>query len=274
MVRLPAWTSALTFTCSFIEFVMPQWCTGTVVNRKTWCPGLFTITVATEEVEPFSPGQFLQLGVFPEEQHGDTDALINRPYSVASPHGSQLEFFIVTVPDGELTPRLEKLAEGSTLQVAKKAAGSFTLKKCPEKKHLWLVATGTGLAPYIAMLRTEEPWERFEKIVVVHGVRLAQDLAYTEELKELETSKSGRFRLVQTLTREDSDSALRGRIPELLESGELESTATCKITAEDSAVYLCGNPAMLDSMEEALGKREIKKHRSKSPGNIVLERYW
>lgn len=253
---------------------MPQWCTGNVVDQKVWSPGLFTITVATDEVEPFKPGQFLQLGVFPDGQEGDEDALINRPYSVASPHGNQLEFFIVKVPDGELTPRLEKLTAGSTLQVSKKAAGSFTLKKAPEKKHLWLFATGTGLAPYIAMLRTEEPWERFEKIVLVHGVRLASDLAYTEELKAYEASKPDQFSLVQSLTREDSELAMRGRIPELLKSGQLESTTSCPITADDSAVYLCGNPAMLDSMEEALAERQMKKHRSKSPGNIVLERYW
>ena len=253
---------------------MPQWCTGNVVNQKLWSSGLFTITVATDEVEPFLPGQFLQLGVFPDGHDGDEDALINRPYSVASPHGKELEFFIVTVPDGELTPRLEKLVAGTTVQVSKKAAGSFTLKKSPEKKHLWLVATGTGLAPYVAMLRTEEPWQRYEKIVLVHGVRQASDLAYTKELKDYETSKPSQFCLVQSLTREDSDNTLRGRIPDLLKSGQLESTASCQITAEDSAVYLCGNPAMLDSMEKALAERGMKKHRSKSPGNIVLERYW
>ncbi len=254
---------------------MPQWCTGTVVDRRSWCPGLFTITVETDEVQPFLPGQFLQLGVFPPGQDGDTDALINRPYSVASPHGRRLEFFIVTVEDGELTPKLQALTVGDTLMVSQKAAGSFTLKKAPEHgRHLWLIATGTGLAPYIAMLRTEQPWERFEKIVLVHGVRFANDLAYTEELKQLEADRPDQFRLIQTLTREESADALKGRIPELLDDGQLESTAGCQINQEDSIVYLCGNPAMLDSMEEALGKREMKKHRSKSPGNIVLERYW
>jgi ferredoxin--NADP+ reductase len=253
---------------------MPQWCTGTVVNRQEWAPGLFTITVATDEVASFEPGQFLQLGVFQDGHDGDPDALINRPYSVASPHGTQLEFFIVTVPEGELTPRLEKLQEGSTLQVSKKAAGSFTLKKAPDAKHLWLVATGTGLAPYIAMLRTDEPWERFEKIVVVHGVRHASDFAYTEELKKYEAEKPEQFRAVQTLTREDSDIALRGRIPDLVASGQLEEATGCQLSAEESVVYLCGNPAMLDSMEEVLAERQMKKHRSKSPGHIVLERYW
>lgn len=253
---------------------MPKWSSGTVVDRKSWSSGLYTITVETQAVEPFAPGQFLQLGVFPEGKDGDEDALINRPYSVASPHGERLEFFVVTVPDGQLTPHLESLPVGASLVISQKAAGSFTLKKAPDKKHLWLVATGTGLAPYIAMLRTEEPWQRFEKIVLVHGVRHASDLAYTEELKAYETSKPGQFSLVQSLTREGSDDALRGRIPELLDSGQLEAAAGVKLSAEDSAVYLCGNPAMLDSMEEALGKREMKKHRSKSPGNIVLERYW
>ena len=124
------------------------------------------------------------------------------------------------------------------------------------------------------MLRTEEPWQRYKKIVVVHGVRRASDLAYTEELTAYKEKHPGKFELVQSLTREQSETTLRGRIPELLASGQLEKAADCELSATTSSVLLCGNPAMLDSMEDLLNNRDMVKHRSKAPGQIVLERYW
>jgi ferredoxin--NADP+ reductase len=258
----------------FAETDMPKWSEATVVEKKVWSEGLFTIRIAADEITPFLPGQFLQLGVFPEGHDGDESKLINRPYSVASPHGELLDFFIVLVEDGELTPKLWALGEGDKLQVSQRAAGSFTLKKTPEAETLWLVATGTGLAPYVAMLRTEEPWENFQNIVVIHGVRHFADLAYTDELKSFEQQYPERFKLVQALTREEADGTLNGRIPGLFDNGEIESQTGFQCRADNSSILLCGNPAMLDSMEEVLGKREMKKHRSKSPGQIVLERYW
>lgn len=247
---------------------MPKWCPAEVTARKVWTEGLFTLSVKTDDVLPFAAGQFLHLAL-----GGETDR-INRPYSVASPHGKVLEFFIVRVDDGELTPKLWELKVGDAVEISERAAGSFTLKKTPDAEILWLVSTGTGLAPYIAMLRTDEPWERFEKIVVVHGVRLAADLAYTEELKALETKYPDRFQLIQSLTRETVDGTMRGRIPALIQDGSLEKQLGWSMNKDNSSVLLCGNPAMLDDMEEKLGEREMKKHRSKSPGQIVLERYW
>lgn len=247
---------------------MPKWCPAKVVEKKIWTDGLFTLTIENEDVTPFSPGQFLHLAL------GDDENRVNRPYSVASPHGKQLDFFIVRVDDGELTPRLWNLEAGDDIQVSERAAGSFTMKKTPDAEILWLVSTGTGLAPYIAMLRTEEPWERFEKIVVVHGVRLAADLAYTQELRAFEEKYPGRFKLVQSLTREESDCTMHGRIPNLLVDGSLEANVGWEMTKDNSAVLLCGNPAMLDDMEEKLGQRGMIKHRTKAPGQIVLERYW
>lgn len=253
---------------------MPTWCHAKITHKKIWTDGLFTVTIEAPDVQDFEAGQFLQLGVFKEGREGDEDGIINRPYSVASPCGKHLEFFIVVVPEGELTPKLNALNVGDPILVNDKATGRFTLGKTPDAEHLWLIATGTGLAPYIAMLRTGAPWERFKKIVVVHGVRHATDLAYTDELNAYKKKYPGRFALVQSLTREQSDTALRGRIPALLASGQLEKAANCQLSATTSSVLLCGNPAMLDSMEDLLNNRDMKKHRSKSPGQIVLERYW
>ena len=259
---------------------MPKWFQSKVLEKKVWTDGLFTISIDGSGVEPFKPGQFLHLAGYPNGIAEDADdetrekQRVNRPYSVASPHGDRLEFFIVRVDDGELTPHLWKLEPGDDIEVSEKAAGRFTLEKTPDAENLWLVATGTGLAPYVAMLRTDEPWERYRKIVIVHGARHATDLAYTEELREMEKSRGGAFKLVQALTRESADGAMQGRIPALIESGDLEKEVGCEMTKEASAVLLCGNPAMLDSMEELLGKRSMVKHRSKAPGQIVLERYW
>jgi ferredoxin--NADP+ reductase len=256
------------------EHTMPTWCQAKITDKKIWTDGLFTITIESPDVQNFEAGQFLQLGVYKEGREGDEDGIINRPYSVASPHGNQLQFFIVVVPEGELTPKLDALKVGDPILVNDKATGRFTLGKTPDADHLWLISTGTGLAPYIAMLRTEEPWQRFKKVVVVHGVRHASDLAYTEELNSYKEKYPGKFELVQSLTREQSDTTLRGRIPALLASGQLEKAADCELSATTSSVLLCGNPAMLDSMEDLLNNRDMIKHRSKAPGQIVLERYW
>lgn len=245
-----------------------KWCPGIITRKTVWSDGLFTIQVQVEGVQEFQPGQFLQIG------HQDGDEHVHRPYSVASPWSPKLEFFIVRVDDGQLTPYLWGLEEGASLDINHRAAGSFTLKKTPDAEVLWLIATGTGLAPYIAMLRTDEPWTRFKKIVVVHGVRLAQDLAYTEEFETLTEQRAGQFTYIPTLTREAADGALQGRIPQLLKSGQLEKRAGCQMTCDNSSVLLCGNPAMLDDMEQYLETRQMKRHRSKSPGHIVLERYW
>jgi ferredoxin--NADP+ reductase len=259
---------------------MPKWFQSKVLEKKVWTEGLFTLTIDGSGVEPFSAGQFLHLAGYPNGIVDDADEeqrekqRVNRPYSVASPHGEKLEFFVVLVEDGELTPHLAKLEPGDDIEVSEKAAGRFTLEKTPDAENLWLIATGTGLAPYIAMLREDSPWQRFKKIVVVHGVRHANDLAYTEELRELESSRAGAFKLVQALTRESTDDTLEGRIPALVENGELEKAAGTEMAKDNCSVLLCGNPAMLDSMEEVLGQRLMTKHRSKAPGQIVLERYW
>lgn len=245
-----------------------QWCPAKIVKKEIWTEGLFTIHVECSEIKPFVPGQFLQLAVVEGEKR------INRPYSVASPHGTVVEFFIVLVEEGELTPRLWALEPGDELEVSQKAAGSFTLEKTPDANTLWLVGTGTGLAPYIAMLRTDDPWNRYEKIVLVHGVRHANDLAYTQELTELANQRGNQFSFVQSLSREQADGALYGRITNILESGELEMAAGCELTADTSSILLCGNPAMLDSMEELLAKRQMKRHKRRDPGQIVVERYW
>jgi ferredoxin/flavodoxin---NADP+ reductase len=245
-----------------------QWKNATVVEKKIWAPGLFTLRLNAPDVLPFEPGQFLQLGKQVDGHH------VNRPYSVASPHAQELEFYIVLVEDGKLTPVLWKAEPGDSIDISDKAAGSFTLSKAPAGKHLWLISTGTGLAPYIAMLRTQTPWQRFEKIVVVHGVRYMTDLSYVDELKAFETAYPGRFTYLPVVSRESHPHGLSGRITHCLEQGSLEEKAGERLCPEHSVILLCGNPAMLDELEALLAIRNIQRHKRSQPGQIVVERYW
>ncbi len=244
-----------------------KWTPGVVRHKKVWAEGLFTLQIEAPGVEPFEPGQFLQLGVEQPDGH------LHRPYSVASPHGRVLDFFIVLVEDGRLTPILWEMEPGESLDVSTRAAGSFTLSNCPDAQTLWLMCTGTGLAPYIAMLRTETPWERYPNTVLVHGVRYGRDLAYQEELAEYRRRRGEQFRYIPVVSREKVDGALEGRITTCISNGALESAAGASLDT-NSCVMMCGNPAMLDETESLLGQRGLRRHRRKEPGQIVVERYW
>lgn len=244
-----------------------EWTEGIVRDKKVWAPGLFTLSIEAPDVQAIEPGQFLQLG------YERSDGHLHRPYSVASPHGNTLEFFIVLVESGQLTPWLWKLNPGDRIDVSKKPAGGFTLKKCPDASTIWLVGTGTGLAPYIAMLRRPEIWQRYQKVVLLHGIRHASDQAYLEEIAGYSERFGSQFVFVPVISREQVAGALFGRITNCLVDGSLETMTQCALTL-DSCVMMCGNPDMLDEMERLLGERGLKKHRHSNPGQLVIERYW
>jgi len=244
-----------------------KWTTGVVENKRVWAPGLFTLSIAAAEVAPFKPGQFLQLGRM------ESTGRLNRPYSVASPYGAVLDFFIVLVENGRLTPYLWDLQPGDPVDVSVRAAGSFTLEKCPPATSIWLLSTGTGIAPYIAMLRDVEIWQRYEQIFLVHGVRQSSDLAYREEIGQYQQRVGDRLKYLPVVSREVVSDSLSGRITTCLLDGSLESRAGAVIDT-NSCIMMCGNPDMLDQTEQILASRGLQRHRSKSPGQIVVERYW
>ncbi len=244
-----------------------KWTRGIVHRKTVWAEGLFTLEISAPDVSEFEPGQFLQLGFDQEDGH------LHRPYSVASPHGAILDFFVVLVQDGKLTPLLWNLQSGDEIDVSIKAAGSFTLSHCPDATNLWLIGTGTGLAPYIAMLRCPDAWQRYERIVLVHGVRHASDLAYQDELAHHRQVHGSRFSYLPVISREKVDGALQGRITHCLTNGSLEGAASLEFN-QDSVVMMCGNPDMLNETESLLEDRGLKKHKKKEPGQIVVERYW
>ncbi|HTQ04004.1 MAG TPA: ferredoxin--NADP reductase [Polyangiaceae bacterium] len=247
---------------------MQGWSAGHLIARRDWAPGLATLVVAAE-VEPFAPGQFVNLAL-------DIDGVIERrSYSIASPPGAPLQFLVTEVVGGALTPRLLRLRPGDPLWVEPKPQGFFTLKWLPDARELWLVATGTGLGPFLSILGSDELWRRFERVVLVHGVRDATQLAHRDELLRLAAERPRQLSLVAALSREAAPpDLLHGRITTLLSTGELERAAGVPITPEHTHVMLCGNPAMIEEMTALLGTRGLRKHRVRTPGHVTFEKYW
>ncbi|HYP86839.1 MAG TPA: ferredoxin--NADP reductase [Polyangiaceae bacterium] len=237
-----------------------------VVNRHDWAPGLMTLRVA--ERAEFRPGQFMNLGLFLAE------GFVSRSYSLASAPGQPLEVLLARVGTGALTPALFELKEGSKLSVDPTPQGFFTFDYVPPHRELWLLATGTGLGPFLSMLRSGQAFERAERVILVHGTRGPTELAHRSELEALAAGRGGAFRYLPVLSRSSEGDLLQGRLTQALASGELERRAETEISAASSHLMLCGNPSMIDETITLLAARGLKKHRQRSPGHITTEKYW
>ena len=240
---------------------------GRVSARRDWAPGLVTLTIDAA-ISPHTPGQFVNLGV---ERAGE---VVRRSYSIASAPGAPLEFYVKEVPGGALTPELTHLPVGARVLVEHQPLGFFTLDYVPPCRDLWLVATGTGLGPFIAMLRAPQIWQRAERIVVAHGARRADHLSYAEELDALTRTHPGRFTRVPIVSGDAHGSALHGRVTTAFADGTLEARAGVALDPERSHLMLCGNPDMILELTAALGTRNLRKHRVRTPGHITAEKYW
>jgi ferredoxin--NADP+ reductase len=241
---------------------------GRVAARRDWAPGLITLTVDAT-IEPFVAGQFVNLGL--PAEGGD---LVRRSYSIASAPGAPLEFYLKEVVGGALTPRLTRLQVGSRVLVERKPQGFFTLGYVPQCRELWLVATGTGLGPFLAMLRGGELWQRFERISVVHGAREASHLSYGEELAAFSAAHPGRLSYTTLVSGGSPGSSLPGRVTTAFADGSLEARAGLSLDPERSHLLLCGNPDMILELTAVLTARGLRKHRVRTPGHITAEKYW
>ena len=247
------------FTEKFIE--------GRVIENKHWTEHLYSLRIQAEPV-PFTAGQFGKLALDIEGQR------IARPYSfVNAPDESIIEFYSSIVPKGPLSPRLAALKQGDRVRISDKGSGFLVLDEVPEGKYLWLLSTGTGVGPFLSILRTGAPWQRFERIVLVHAVRYGKDLSYQEVIKNLGEEHAGRFIMVSFISREESDFSMRGRIPTAIREGTLERRGTTPFN-QDSQVMICGNPDMIKDSIAALEEKGLRKNRRRSPGHITVERYW
>jgi ferredoxin--NADP+ reductase len=156
--------------------------------------------------------------------------------------------------------------------VASNPAGFLVLSEVPDAETLWLISTGTGIAPFLSILRTEAPWRRFKHVVLVHAVRRARELVYREMIEDL--VKKNLLRYVSFVSREAHPGSLAGRIPAAVRDARLEQAAGLEIAPESSQVLLCGNPDMLRDATAALVERGLRKHRRRNPGQISVESFW
>ena len=247
---------------------MEGWIEATVTENKRWNARLCSLRVTAESLPTFVAGQFLRLGL---EVDGE---LIARPYSlVNSPDEEVAEFYFNKVPGGPLSTRLHALEQGDKVWLSKMVAGFLTLPDIPDGKHLWLLATGTALGPFLSILKTAEAWQRFEQIVLVHGVRSEDELTYQELIANTQQRYGDRFHYLASVTREKLPHSLAVRIPEAIASGELERAVEVPLLPEHSRVMLCGNPGMVEGCVEALGAKGLQRHRRREPGQVVLEVY-
>ena len=255
---------------------------ATLIRRIDVTPELAIFHVAPDAGVPeFLPGQYLALGLpgsaaraayFPPEIAAHpADKLIKRAYSLGSPPSERnfFEFYIAILPQGALTARLANLKEGDRLFAAPKVTGTFTLKEVPAQRNLIFVATGTGIAPFVSMLRHQATWNSARTITLLHGVRFARDLAYRQELQEFER-KYPQFRYMAFVSRE--------KLPADARHGYVQGAFTVGGLQPDPStdhIFLCGNPAMCDAMVELAATRGYSEHSRRNPqGSLHLERYW
>ena len=239
-----------------------------MVDRFAWTDTLCSLRVAAD-IDPFKAGQFTKLGLPIDGE------IVARPYSlVNAPEEQPLEFTFTIVPNGPLSRRLAALDRGAPVLVAPRPAGFLVLQEVPQADHLWLMATGTGIGPFLSILKTPAPWQRFRRVVLVHAVRLRKELIYPDTIRAVAEANTERFAWIPFVSREATDFALAGRVPQAIADGRLEARAGVPIDPTTSQVMLCGNPRMVEDTTEALIARGLKKHRRREPGQISVENYW
>ncbi|ATA25746.1 ferredoxin--NADP(+) reductase [Brenneria goodwinii] len=248
---------------------MAEWVTGKVIQVENWTESLFSIRIHAP-IAPFTAGQYAKLAL-------DVDGeRVQRAYSyVNAPSDHNLEFYLVNVPEGKLSPRLHALRPDDEVMVTKDAAGFFVLEEIPDCETLWMLATGTAIGPYLAILQEGKDLARFKNIVLVHAARFARDLSYLPLMQQLQQRYYGQLHIQTVVSREESAGSLTGRIPVLIANGALESAVGLPMETATSHVMLCGNPQMVRDTQQILKEeRQMTKHLRRRPGHITSEHYW
>jgi ferredoxin/flavodoxin---NADP+ reductase len=245
-----------------------------VIDVRHWNDSLFSFRTTRDPGFRFDSGQFVMIGLETEGRP------LLRAYSIASANWEEhLEFFSIKVPNGPLTSRLQHVKPGDPLIVSRKPTGTLVLNDLRPGRHLYLLGTGTGLAPFLSIIRDPETYERFERVVLAHGVRNIADLAYADEIeRELPRheylGELVRQKLIYypTVTREPFHH--RGRITDAIVDGLLsEATGLPPLNPATDRVMLCGSPAMLTDLGTLLDGRGFQASpRTREPGDYVVER--
>ena len=253
-----------------------KYTTETITEVRPWTDSLFSFRTTRDPGYRFVPGQFARLGV-PGNAEGST---VWRAYSIASAaHDEHLEFFSVVVPGGAFTSRLSKLKEGDPIHVERRSYGFLTTDRFEAGRDLWMLATGTGLAPFLSILHDFHTWETYDNLVLVQSVRTQQELAYEDLIRGFERSEyyaefAHKLRYVRVVTREPAPGTLRDRVTKLLSSGVLEENVGLRLDHDRSRIMLCGNPEMVEDSRKILVERGYRLSRRGDPGHLAVENYW
>ncbi len=258
----------------------------TVLWVKHWTDQLFSFAITRPASFRFRSGEFVMIGLPGEPilgEHGVGKPVL-RAYSIASPHfADELEFFSIKVADGPLTSRLQKIQPGDQVLMAKKPTGTLVLDALKPGKRLFLIGTGTGLAPWLSVARDPDAYDRYERVVICHTVRTAADLAYRELFEgglhadELVGEQAAlQFTYYPTVTREAAPEGVHeGRITDLITSGRLFRDLGLEGSAFDPAedrIMLCGSMAMIKDTAAILEAQGLVEGSNNEPGDFVLER--
>ena len=274
-----------------------------VIEVTRWAPTLLSFKVTRPDGFKFTAGQFVRLGIHGKdlqyfaqnhetklitsetqnyEEQGqlvDLDGYVFRAYSVASsPYDEFIEFFSVVIPQGEFTSKVNHIQVGDSLLLKTTPFGYLTLARyqLPLPNDLWLLATGTGLAPFLSILKTIDVWQQYQRIILVYSARTSQKLAYQAQISSIKSiygDNGAAFVFLPIVTREADYAGEKARIPNLILSGKLTELVGQKLDKERSHVMLCGNPQMVEDTKEALKSIGLTMNR-RGEGNIAVENYW
>ena len=270
----------------------------TVIEVTRWAPTLLSFKVTRPDGFKFTAGQFVRLGIHgkdlqyfaqnyetklitseTQDKPIDLDGYVFRAYSVASsPYDEFIEFFSVVIPEGEFTSKVNHIQVGDSLLLNTTPFGYLTLARyqLPLPNDLWLLATGTGLAPFLSILKTIDVWQQYQRIILVYSARTSQELAYQAEIgsiKSIYGDNGAAFVFLPIVTREADYAGEKARVPNLILSGKLTELVGQKLDKERSHVMLCGNPQMVEDTKEALKSIGLTMNR-RGEGNIAVENYW
>jgi len=244
-----------------------------VLSVHHWTDRLFTFTTTRDPSLRFSNGHFTMIGL------RVNDKPLLRAYSIASPNYEEhLEFLSIKVEEGPLTSRLQHIQVGDTLIVGKKPTGTLLIDYLTPAKRLYLLSTGTGLAPFLSIIRDPETYAKFESVVVVHGVRQVDELAYHDLIVDhlpqhefLGEMISQQLRYYPTVTRETYRNM--GRVTTLIDNGKLfKDLGLPALSQQQDRVMLCGSPGMLSDLKQMLEAQGFVEGNTSTPGDFVIER--
>ncbi len=246
-----------------------------IVGIRYWTPSLLSFTVTRPLELNYLPGQYARIALQVD------GSLIWRAFSfVSAPHEKLLEFVAVIVPGGLFTSRLAELQPGDTLHIEHENYGFLTSDRFVDGDDLWMLATGTGIGPFISMLRDPRVWRQFRRILLVHGIRNDAERIYRDELLSRQAAPFPNqatlslLYCISSLPHVDDERDIAGRLTKAWDDGSLEAKTACPVTAEQSRVMLCGNPQMIEDMRARLHARGMKPCRRMAAGQFLTENYW